>query len=65
MGDTQINEAGIVAAVFLSLIATIGAFLTNGRMIHQFDWLWLGVFGMSLLALSGAVVNYDFRRLIK
>jgi hypothetical protein len=65
MGDSEISEAGIFAAVFLSLVATIGAFLTSGRMINNYDWLWIGVFLLSLVTLSGAVVNFDLKRLIK
>ncbi len=65
MSDSEINEAGIFVAVFLSLVATIGAFFTSGRMINDLDWLWIGIFATSLLTLSGAVVNFDLKRLIK
>jgi hypothetical protein len=65
MRDSEISEAGIIAAVFLSLIATVGAFVTSGRMVNHLDWLWIGVFALSLITLSGAVVNFDFKRLIK
>ncbi|MEZ0327930.1 MAG: hypothetical protein ACAH95_18710 [Fimbriimonas sp.] len=65
MRDSEINEGGIFVAVFLSLVATVGAFLTSGRMINNLDWVWIGIFAVSLLTLSGAVVNFDFKRLIK
>jgi|GEM_PF-3580494 len=65
MDDTQVSEGGVFAAVFLALIGTAGAFLTQGRAPAELEWLWLGVFALSLLTLSAAVVNFDFRRIIK
>jgi hypothetical protein len=65
MRDSEISEVGIFAAVLLSLVATIGSFVTNGRQINNLDWLWITVFAISLLTLSGAVVNFDFKRLLK
>jgi hypothetical protein len=65
MHESEISEAGMIVAAVLALVATIGTFATNGRQIGGLDWLWLGVFALSLLTLSGAVVNFDLKRLIK
>jgi hypothetical protein len=65
MRDSEISEGGILAAVFLSLVATVGSFLTNGRHVNNLDWVWIGVFVLSLLTLSAAVVNFDVKRLLK
>ncbi|HSI71943.1 MAG TPA: hypothetical protein VK934_02105 [Fimbriimonas sp.] len=65
MRDSEISEGGILAAVFLSLVATVGAFLTNGRQINNLDWVWIGVFVLSLITLSAAAVNFDVKRIIK
>ena len=65
MEKTEVHEGGVLAAVFFSLFATCGYFLTNGRTSVSYDWLWIAFFVISLFTLSAAVVNFDFRRLIR
>lgn len=65
MRDDEVHEGGILAAVFLSLLATCGYFLTTGRTSVNYDWLWIGCFALSLITLSFSVVNFDLKRLIK
>lgn len=61
----EVHEGGVLAAVFFSLLATVGYFMTTGRTTVSFDWLWIGVFAISLLTLSMAIVNFDVRKLVK
>ena len=65
MGENNISRTGLITALFLCLVATIGAHLTHGRMINDYDGVWLVTFGGSLLTLSGAMVDFDPKRLIK
>jgi hypothetical protein len=65
MGENKISRTGIITALFLCLVATVGALFTNGRMIDDYDGVWLVTFGGSLLTLSGAMVDFDPKRLIK
>jgi hypothetical protein len=65
MEKTEVHEGGVLAAVFFSLFATCGYFLTNGRTVASYDWLWIGCFALSLLTLSAAVVNFDWKRIVK
>lgn len=65
MDNSEVHEGGVLAAAFFSLFATCGYFLTNGRTSISYDWLWISIFGLSLLTLSGAVVNFDFRRIVR
>lgn len=65
MENIEVHEGGVLAAVFFSLFATCGYYLTNGRTSESYDWLWIGCFVVSLLTLSAAVVNFDFKRLIR
>lgn len=61
----DVHEGGMIFAAFITLLATVGAILTQGRLTESFDWVWIGMYGMSLLTLSGAVVNFDPKRFIK
>jgi len=65
MENTEVHEGGLLTAVFFSLFATCGHFLTAGRTAESYDALWLGCFLLSLLTLSAAVVNFDLKRIIK
>jgi len=62
MRDSKVSEGGFVAAVVLSLLGTMGHFLTEGKFFHRYDSLWLVLFVGSFLTLSGAVVDFDLRR---
>jgi hypothetical protein len=65
MEKSEVHEGGVLAAVFFSLFATCGYFLTTGRTSESYDWLWIALFALSLFMLSGAVVNFDLKRIIK
>ena len=65
MMESEVSESGVLFAVFLSLVATAGYCLTNGRTIVSLDWVWISLFGLSLLTLSASVVNFDLKRLVK
>lgn len=65
MREEEVNAGGILAATLLALVGTVGYYLTNERTTLVPAWVWLAIFGAALLTLSGAVVNFDPRRLIK
>lgn len=65
MREEEVNVGGVLAATLLALLATVGSFLTHDEMSASSAWLLLALFGAALLTLSGAVVNFDPRRLIK
>jgi hypothetical protein len=61
----KVSEPGIFAAVGMTLLGTIGHFLTQDRLSYRYDYFWLACFVFALLTLSGAVVNFDPKRLLK
>ncbi|AIE85536.1 hypothetical protein [Fimbriimonas ginsengisoli] len=65
MKENEVSTNGIFAATFVALAGTIGHYLTHGRLSSSLEWVWLGVFAAALIILSGAVVNFDPRRIIK
>jgi hypothetical protein len=65
MSEQEVSINGMFAATFMALAGTVGYFLTHDRLSISLDWLWLGIFTLALMVLSGAVVNFDPRRLIK
>jgi hypothetical protein len=65
MPESNVSTKGLLFAAFLALVGTTGSFFTNGRLIHDLDWLWLSLFASSVMVLSGAAVNFDPKRLIK
>lgn len=55
----------MLGAVGLSLFGTVGHFLTDGRVDASVQWFWIAVFGLALLLLAGAAVNFDPKRWLK
>ncbi len=64
-GESKVSEVGIFGAMGLSLFATIGHTLTNEQCCDRYNWIWLSLFGISVLILSGAVVNFDPKRWLR
>jgi hypothetical protein len=63
--DTEISKPGMLAAVVLTLIGTLGALLTRVRLDFTYDWLWLSLFAGALLLLSASAVNFDPKRILR
>lgn len=64
MRKDEVNAGGMVVAAVFALIGTLGYFLTADRLV-DLNWLWLATFVASLFTLSGAVVNFDPKRILK
>jgi hypothetical protein len=65
MKDTEISEGGMFGAAGLTLVGTIGHFLTEGRMDASYDWVWIATFALALMTLAGSMVNFDPKRWLK
>ena len=65
MQKDNVSKAGLFLAAIVSFLATVGSFCTHERLIRQYDGVWIGLFILSLVVLSGAAVNFDPKRLIK
>lgn len=61
----KVSETGMFGALGLTMVATLGHFLTQHRADTRLDVLWIVLFALSLLTLSGAAVNFDPKRLLK
>ncbi|HEY0866047.1 MAG TPA: hypothetical protein VGE01_01640 [Fimbriimonas sp.] len=61
----KVSATGIFSAVGMTLVGTIGHFLTQSRGDVRLDWIWIAMFVISLFTLSGAVVNFDPKRILK
>lgn len=61
----KVSETGIFMAVGFTMVGTIGHFLTANLQDVRLDGLWIVMFVLSLLTLSGAVVNFDPKRIVK
>lgn len=64
-GEAKVSETGIFCAMGIALFATIGQTLASDRCCDRYNWVWLGLFGLSVLTLSGAVVDFDPKRWLK
>jgi hypothetical protein len=65
MRETQVHQGGMYSAAGLSMFGTIGYFVSSAQMVANWNWLWIALFAVSLMLLSGAVVNFDPKRIVK
>jgi hypothetical protein len=65
MVDQEVSEPGIFAAIGLSLIATFGQCLTTERCCDHYNAIWLAMYGLAILILAGASVNFNPKRWLR
>jgi len=65
MEETTVHEGGMLCATGLTLVATLGHFLTVDLTGQPYEGVWLAVFVVALLTLAGSVVNFDPKRWLK
>lgn len=58
----EVHEGGIITAVAIAAVATMGVRLTTSRGVLGWDAVWIVAFVAAWLVLSAAAVNFDMKR---